>query len=85
MAQSVVEKQRAKIRNVVFIPYHSKVQLSFQEGNMAEFARGICLAHPHAGQNGIFLGHIIHTTKVLVKHENGDFETLNTYYEVEKT
>lgn len=34
-------------------------------------------SHPVLGNPGVYP---VHTSKVLVLHENGDFETLNTYY-----
>lgn len=84
MAQQVAEKQRAKVRDVEYIPFDSNFSGYCTGSFDSEFVQCICIAHPNAGKNGIALGGVIHTTKVLIQHDNGDFETLNTYYEVEK-
>lgn len=64
-------KGRAKMRDVRF--YRTAI---------GEIALGILLEHTQ--RDFIRTGHIWRTTKITVKHPNGDFETMNTYYEVVK-
>ena len=70
-------QQQARIKDVEFY--------NMWDG---KHAKGIMLEHPKAGlPNGgreFYIGGIAYTSRVVKVHENGDFETVNTYYRVEK-